>query len=478
MLKRLASLLLTVMLLSAVFCAPASATGSGISNYDPDHPDKLNDVDIDALAAILIEAETGMVVYEKNADARLYPASTTKILTTYLGILMGDLQETVTCSETALQIEEDSSKIPLALGEEINFEDLLYATMVRSGNEGANMIAEAVSGSIPGFVDLMNQYVASLGLVNTHFENPNGLHNGNHYTSARDLATITREAMQNDLFRDIAGTTTFDLPKTNLNRARKLSSRLDEFFGNPESSSYYPYAIGIKTGYTSAAGHCFVGCAERDGVTFISVVMHCSGDAGNYRYCWRDTRRLMEYGFSQYVSVSVPELYAMQPKVLEISKYDLSDPGLGKLELTLNKLAESNNDSIVTLRSRLDYLVSNFNNLVNIEYVHDPVAPIDAGEVMAQLTYYPEAGEPIEYELVASRSIAKRMLDVPELDDIIRETENDPNRLPRFTLEIFLFFAAIILLIYLLIRGIRRLFGLRRKKPRLKPMESQTREYR
>ncbi len=473
--KRLACLLLASILLTALFSIPALADGS---DYDPNHPENLNDVDLDATAAILIEADTGLVVYEKNADARLYPASTTKILTTYLGILMGDMEQTVTATETALQIEEGSSKIPLSLGEEINFRDLLYATMVRSGNEGANLIAETVGGSIEGFVALMNNYVDSLGLVNTHFENPNGLHNGNHYTSARDLATITREAMQDETFRDIARTTSFDLPKSNINRSRNLTSRLTEFIANPESSSYYPYGIGVKTGYTAAAGHCFVGAAEKDGVTFISVVLHCSGDASNYRYCWRDTRRLMEYGFSQYISVSVSELYQMRPKILEITKYALNDPGLGQLELTLNKLDTDSNDSIVTLRSRLDYLVSNFNDLVNIEYVHDPVAPINAGDLMATLTYYPDAGEPIEYELLASRSISKRILDVPDLDDIIRNTENDPNPFPRLTVEIVAFFAAVIALAVALVKGVKRLLGFRSKRPRHKPIKPISRYYR
>ncbi|MBQ9197753.1 MAG: D-alanyl-D-alanine carboxypeptidase [Clostridia bacterium] len=473
--KRFACLVLAVLLLPALFGVPALATGN---DYDPDHPENLSDMDIDALAAILIEADTGMVVYEKNADARLYPASTTKILTTYLGLLLGDMEETVTTTETALQVEEGSSKIPLSLGEEIVFRDLLYATMVRSGNEGANLIAETIGGSIEGFVTLMNSYVDSLGLVNTHFANPNGLHDGNHYTSARDLAIIIREAMQDETFRDIARTTSYDLPQTNINRSRNLSSRMAEFFGNPESSTYYPYAIGIKTGYTSAAGHCYVAAAEKDGITFISVVLHCSGDASNYRYCWRDTRRLMEYGFSQYVNVSVSELYAMQPKVLEVSKYALDDPLLGQLELSLNKLDSGSNDSIITLRSRLDYLVANFNDLVNIEYVHEPVAPISAGDVIATLTYYPETGEPIEYELLASRSIAKRMLDVPDLDDIIRDTENDPNPLPRLSVEIIAFFAAMIALIWMSVKGFKRLLGFRSKKTRHKPIKPMSRYYR
>lgn len=474
MLKRLTGLLMAVILLTACFGMSAQASSS---NYDPNHPENLNDIDIDATAAILIEANTGLVVYEKNADARLYPASTTKILTTYLGILMGDMDATVTTSERALQVEEGSSMIPLALGEEVNFRDLLYATMIRSGNEGANMIAEAVSGSIEGFVALMNQYVDSLGLVNTHFANPNGLHDDNHYTSARDLATITREAMQDETFRDIVRHTSYVLPKDNVYRSRTLTSKLAEFMTDTESSYYYPYGIGVKTGNTSAAGHCFVGAAERDGVTFISVVLHCSG-TNTYRYCWQDTKRLMEYGFSQYVSVSVSELYAMRPKILEISKYDLDDPGLGQLELSINKLDSNNNDTLVTLRSRLDYLVGNFNDLVTIEYVHDPVAPITAGEQIATLTYYPEVGEPIEYELVASRSIAKRMLDVPELDDIIRDTENDPNPFPRFTVEILFLLIGFIAAVYGIVHGIKRLLGFRSRKPRHKPIKPISRYYR
>ena len=219
-----------------------------------------------------------------------------------------------------------------------------------------------------------------------------------------------------------------------------------------------------------------MGAAEKDGVTFISVVLRNSG--ANYHNCWRDTKRLMEYGFSQYVSVSVSELYAMQPKVLEISKYDLDDPGLGQLELSLNRLNAGSDETITTLRSRLDYLVSNFNDLVNIEYVHDPVAPINAGDLMATLTYYPDSGEPIEYELVASRSIAKRATDVPDLDDIIRDTENDPNPLPRFTVEIAAFLAGVVAVIWLAVRVVKRLLGFRSRKPRHKPIKPLGRYYR
>lgn len=225
---------IAMLLALLLWCSPALAA---LSNYDANHPENLNDVDLGCSAAILIEANTGMVIYEKNADARMYPASTTKILTTYLGLLMGDLGSTAVTSSTALQISADSSTIPLSQGEEINFRDLLFATMVRSGNDGANVIAENISGSIPAFVDLMNTYAASLGCRNTHFANANGLHDENHYTTARDMAIIAREAMQNETFRKIASTVTYALPKSNIHKSRSISSRMLEFFGG--ESSYY-----------------------------------------------------------------------------------------------------------------------------------------------------------------------------------------------------------------------------------------------
>lgn len=470
MIKRLVCLIAAALLL-VLSCSAAFATSS---DYDSAHPEKLNDMDIVASAAILIELNSGMVVYEKNADTRMYPASTTKIVTTYLGLLLGDMEQTVVTTPTALQIEADSSTIPLAAGEEINFKDLLYATMVRSGNEGANLIAETIGGNQQTFVDMMNAYVSSLGCKDTHFMNPSGLHNDYHYTTARDMATIAREAMQDETFRDIASTYKFELPKSNIYRARTLTSRMSELL-DPESTTYYAFATGVKTGYTSKAGNCFVGTATKDGVTFLSVIFN----SNSYRTCWEDTKRLMEYGFTQYVHTTVSELYAMRPKILEISRYDLSDPGLGQLELTLNKLDTSADDSIVTLKSKLDYLSANFNDLVAIEYVRDLVAPISAGELIGRLTFYPEAGEPIEYELVASRSIARRVLDFPSLDEIIEASLSDANPFPRFTVEIGFMLALLAAIVYLLIVGLRRLLGIRgKKKPRKKPIKPISRYYR
>ena len=287
MLKRFECLLIIVLVLFIGIFPAASASSSA---YDSSHPEILEDSNLNASAAILIEADTGMVIYEKNADMRMYPASTTKILTAYLAILVGDLRQTVTASASAVQLEKGASVIPLSEGEQLSLEDLLYATMVKSGNDGANLIAETISGSNTAFAEMMNQYAASIGCIDTHFVNPSGLHDGDHYTTAYDMALIAREAMQDETFRAIAAATSYALPRSNMHDSRYLVSKMSKFF------SLYPDAAGIKTGYTSKAGYCFVGSATRNGVTFISVVFKCS----SYSKCWSDTVKLMEYGFAKY----------------------------------------------------------------------------------------------------------------------------------------------------------------------------------
>ena len=175
--RRLA--LLTAALFALLLCPffPALA-----ADYDPAHPENLTTEHLNAQACILIEKDSGDVIFEKNADAMMYPASTTKIMTAYLALTMADVSETTVCSPTALAVPEDSSSARLVAGEQVNLLDLVYVTMLKSANDGANVIAEAVSGSIPAFVDLMNQAADVLGCTGTHFANAHGLHDENHYT--------------------------------------------------------------------------------------------------------------------------------------------------------------------------------------------------------------------------------------------------------------------------------------------------------
>ena len=437
--------------------------------YDADHPENLEENQLYALSAILMTQDTGEIIFEKDAYTIRYPASTTKILTVLLGILMvEDLDQTVTVSEAAMQIPEDSSTMGLHVGEQIPFIDVLYGTMLLSGNDGANVIAETVSGSIPAFVDLMNRTAAAYGCENTHFVNPHGYHDDNHYTTAHDIALFTREAMKNDTFRMIARTTSYTIGRTNIQRARTITTKSEYMLAGSENSPnkyYFPDATGVKTGSHSHSGYCFVGSASRDGVDLISVVLFTGRRAR-----WADTIKLMNYGFSQYVSVSPLQIYEMNPITIETSSYSTSDQNRGRIQLKA-RLAEGETDArIVATRSRVEQMARDIRQTFLVQYSRDFVAPIEAGEVIGTLTWFSERGESVTYQLVASRSVAVRENMPKTLEEIIEETYADPNPFPPFSLEFFLtlFWPVLLIAIVVLILRIvhRRIRSRRQHTPK------------
>lgn len=428
--------------------------------YDPEHPENLTEGQLYAKAAILVEATTGEVIFEKNADQVMYPASTTKIMTVLLGLMMGDLNQEVTMTESAAQVEEGSSTTGLDVGETINFGDLLYATMIRSGNDGAQLIAETISGSEALFAEQMNQAAALYGMTGTHFANASGLHSPDHYSTARDMAKLALEAMKNDAFRSIAGTFSYTLPRSNIRRSRVVTG-VDKNWINQNQevtetspSTYYPYAIGIKTGYTAAAGYCFVGAAEKDGVELISVVLYTSRGGR-----WSDSKKLMEYGFSQFVSMTPAELYNLNPLEVETSGFSLDDQNLGRLPLEVRAQENTRTVNIVGTKSDLEAMSRNLSQTVLIEYSRDFAAPIAQGEVMGSMTYYPtDGGSPVVYDLVAGRSIARRDNAPLTLEEIEAAVKADPNPLPPLSVELATMICLPFLALFLLIQLFRRLF--------------------
>jgi len=425
--------------------------------YDPERPEDLQPEQLYAKAAILIKADSGDVIFEKNPDERMYPASTTKILTVLIALTLGDMGATVTMSGTAVDLPEGSSVIPMQAGETINFRDLLFATMLRSGNEGANLIAETLSGSINDFALLMNEEAAKYGCTDTHFMNPSGLHHNDHFSTARDMAKIAQAAMENETFRSIAKTYAYSLPKSNLKKARVLISGSDALL-NPnieDNDYYYKYATGIKTGYHSYAGYCYVGSAENEeGVKLISVIFYSGRNAR-----WTDTRKLMEYGFSQYVSMTPAQLYYQNPIVVETAGFAMEDENLGRLPLEI-KLAEGSREvNIVATRTEMEARSRNLRQTVLIEYMRDFITPIEKGETVGTLTYYPtDGGSPVAYHLLAGRSIARRLNAPKSLDEIEAEVYGDSNPFPPFSGELLALALAPFAGGFILIRWLMRLF--------------------
>ena len=433
--------------------------------WDETHPDLLDKDMLVAKSAILIEASTGEVLFEKNADEILYPASTTKILTGYIALQMADLDnDVVSISQEAIDLVPSGyQKVPLSAGEKVNMEDLVGAMLVMSGNEAANAIAEYLSGSIEAFADLMNQTARMLGCsADTHFANPSGLHDANHYTTARDLAIITQVAMKDERFREIVAKPTYDMPDTNKRPARTLVGGTSIL--KAEDSYYYSAATGVKTGFTNAAGYCFVGSAKRGGIELISVVLYTS-KAGR----WTDTKKLLEYGFTQVESISPESLYAESPRVIDISGFSLEDRGHGELTLGIRAVDETRDMTIIGNQEKIDLLRENFSEVSVIRWTREFRAPVTVGDVMGILTFYAEDGSTADYELVATRSIAARENAPPTLEQIEAYTAADENPWPRFSPDYFVPPAVALLLLWLLVRFVKKHRKKRAKAPDIRP---------
>ncbi len=244
---------------------------------------------VEAQAGILMDFESGRVLWEKNADKPLAMASTTKIMTAIITLENGNLKDKVTVS--ALAASANPVKMHLQKGEQISLESLLYALMLQSSNDAAVAIAEHVGGSVENFCKMMTDKAIKLGAKDTVFETPNGLDAGNHHSTAYDLAVITRYALKNEQFNKIINTRniTVSSDKTTYGIYNK-NRLLDEFEG----------ANGVKTGFTGKAGHCFVGSAKRNGMQLISVVLASGWGQKGKEQKWIDTKNVLRYGFDNY----------------------------------------------------------------------------------------------------------------------------------------------------------------------------------
>ena len=252
---------------------------------------------------VLMEADTNTILYDKGMNQRMYPASITKVMTA-LVVLENcpDLQASVTFTETGIQeVRPDSANIQAQLGEQLTVEQCLYAALLSSANEVCSQLAEYVGGTKEHFVEMMNEKAAELGCLDTHFTNPNGLHDENHYTTAYDMALIMQAAIQNETFCTIDATQAYTIPATNKTAApRNLSNHHAMLMeGNP---SYYEGAFAGKTGNTAAAKDTLVTAAKRNGMTLICVVMR--SDNGQVV---ADTINLMNYGFDQFQQLQISD---------------------------------------------------------------------------------------------------------------------------------------------------------------------------
>ena len=272
--------------------------------------DDTGELDVEAKAAFLADPETGEILYARNIHERLYPASLTKVMTTLLVLEAVDdgrlsMDQVLTASQEAIElVPADGSNAGIKIGEEMKVEDLLYCVMLVSANEGCNILAEAVSGSVDAFVEEMNRRAADIGCEDTRFVNTNGMPDVNHYTTAWDLYLITMEARKHPDFMPLAGTIYHEVPATNLSDARKLYTT--NYLISTYRTDYYRYpgADGIKTGSTSDAGYCLIASATRSGRSLVSVVLGAERikeeDGTTITKSFTETKKLFDWGFDTF----------------------------------------------------------------------------------------------------------------------------------------------------------------------------------
>ncbi len=353
---------------------------------------------VTAEAALLIDATNGRVLFEKNADKVMYPASTTKIMTALVALEAVEkgeisLDQPLVLSEAAnATLDIDGSGIGLKVGEEMRLENLLQGLLIASGNDAAACIAEGISGSIDAFVTRMNEKATELKLKDTHFVNPHGLHDPEHHTTAKDLARLATEAMKNETFRSIVECAHIYLPETNMSEKRYFINT-----NNLVSRMRYPYyfydkATGIKTGSTTEAGHCLVASAEDDGKSVISVILKTEDISVSHN----ESKALLEYGLNKFSLVEM------------VCKDDIVG------EVGVKQAADGTDHILLAAEDSLEVLLSGSEDKEKIETVIEVpekvYAPIEIGQVVGKVKYVYEDQVLGSANLVSTVKVKRHLL--------------------------------------------------------------------
>lgn len=480
MMKRFLALIVVLFVLSFHIQSSAAMLNPENSQNQDESADFIEKVEpsstptleLEAEGAVLIEQETGKVLYEKNKDEKLYPASTTKILTALLAIENGNLDEIVTVGNEANLAPRDSSLACIDVGEKITLKDLLVGLLVSSGNDAALTIGAHIGRIVSGdpdmpynqaldkFYELMNSRAAELGATNSHFINPHGYHNKDHYTTAYDLALIAREAMKHEVFREIVQITYREYPDWNevdkndpTKKAIRYWVNKNKLLDKDSKEYYYPYATGIKTGYTSHSGHCLVSSATKDGMNLIAVVLKSTRNGQ-----WIDSKKLLEYGFEHYTMYE-PLKQGQVVATTQISNHAPEDSGMLNIVAAQGFRDVVAKEDVAKIQQNIEWYYTDENNQLHLE------APVYKGQVVGKLTYSLNGKVIAQSELIAERGIERKkaIIDMITPDSEGRRVDNtNKGRHYSWIATVLLLFAFINVLFYILRRKRRRRYILRR----------------
>ncbi len=335
-------------------------------------------VSTSARGAVLINADTGEIIFEQNANERLPMASTTKIMTALLLCEMGDMEKEITV--TAEMVRVEGTSMGLLAGDKVTHRALLYGMLLASGNDAANVTAYSLGGTVDGFVKMMNDRAAKMGLENTHFETPSGLDGEEHYTTAYELSIIAKTALENKLFAKACASKTAALYYGNPPYRRTLTN-------HNKLLNTYPGATGVKTGYTKKSGRCLVSSAEREGKRVIAVTLNDPND-------WNDHKALLDYGLEKIITVNIsPEKQSYSIPV--ISAEDVTEIEVKIKPYSVNSVGGTDFDCKV--------------NLPKLLY-----APITEGEALGSVVYY-KNGEKIAEKVIKAEENVELLMEKTDI---------------------------------------------------------------
>ena len=382
-------ILITLVILSTLFSGllyinPAQATDNNITKIS--NAPKA-DFNIASEGAVLIDSSTGKILYGKNENGKLYPASTTKILTAIIAIEHCKPTEKITASyDAVMSLPSGYSNAAIQPNETLEFKDLLDMFLIQSANEIGTIFAEHISGDVATFATLMNKKATELGCKNSNFTNPSGIHDENHYSTAYDMALIAQYCMKNQTFRNTVAKTSCKIAATDKYEERYFRNTNDLL--NSSSSYYYEPAIGIKTGYTSQAKRCLIAASKKNNIELITVVLGAQSTLTDTRYL--DTINLFEYGFANY---KIQKIASKNTVVKEL--------------VVGNATKDTQNLSLV-LKDDITGLIPANVNLTDLDSsikLKDLIAaPIAEGTVLGKITYTIDGTE-YSSDLIANHSV-------------------------------------------------------------------------
>lgn len=397
----------------------AQGDGSGSTTAGPDSKQSLapeSAISLECQAAMLLEMNTGSLVYGKNLDLQREPASLTKVMTCLLAMERGNLDDEITISTTALKgLDPNGSSAGLVEGETLTLKELLYCLMISSANDAAPVIAEYLSGTQEAFVELMNQRARELGCTGTHFANPHGLHDDDHYTTARDLSRIMLEAMKFEVFQEIIATERHYLEPTNKVSEERILDTTDFFISKKVTDQYYDSRVlGGKTGFTTPAGYCIMFVAEDNGLKYLCIILGAESyvtEESTTLGSFTQGEKLIDFGFDNYTIAQV--LSPLSP-VAQLPVRESTDSVVLTPKEALSTLLPADYDPE---KLTLDYALSNPEGLQ---------APLEAGQSVGTVRRFYNGTCVGETELVTMTAIQRNKAAAYAVEQTLEKASGHP----------------------------------------------------